>query len=156
MGSAHPRSDSDHSHSFVPGAHLLEADLDAPGNLRVSGVWPWCVHALAGHRWGGRVNKRLDRAFFRSAYDVRLILENLAEQTRTASDGRQLAMLLERQVRQALHPKTLACYLESGNGRLAVISGALPTTLETLATNTPVLVELARRGKPWELSPSDS
>jgi serine phosphatase RsbU (regulator of sigma subunit) len=37
-----------------------------------------------------------------------------------------------------------------------VISGALPTTLETLATNTPVLVELARRGKPWELSPSDS
>jgi len=105
---------------------------------------------------GGRVNKRLDRAFFRSAYDVRLILENLAEQTRTASDGRQLAMLLERQVRQALHPKTLACYLESGNGRLAVISGALPTTLETLATNTPVLVELARRGKPWELSPSDS
>jgi phosphoserine phosphatase RsbU/P len=105
---------------------------------------------------GERVNKRLDRAFFRSAYDVRLILENLAEQTRTASDGRQLAMLLERQVRQALHPKTLACYLESGNGRLAVISGAIPATLETLATNIPVLVELARRGKPWELSPSDS
>ncbi len=105
---------------------------------------------------GERVNKRLDRAFFRSAYDVRLILENLAEQTRTASDGRQLAMLLERQVRQALHPKTLACYLESGNGRLAVISGALPATLETLATNTPVLIELARRGKPWEVLPSDS
>jgi serine phosphatase RsbU (regulator of sigma subunit) len=105
---------------------------------------------------GERVNKRLDRAFFRSAYDVRLILENLAEQTRTASDGRQLAMLLERQVSQALHPKTLACYLESGNGRLAVISGALAATLETLATNTPILVELARRGKPWELSPSDS
>jgi len=99
---------------------------------------------------------RIDKAFFRSAYDSRIILYDLAEKTRTVSDRRQLAMLLERQVSEALHPKTLACYLESGNGRLAAISGTPPATLETLAANAPLLAELARRGKPWEVSPSGS
>jgi sigma-B regulation protein RsbU (phosphoserine phosphatase) len=99
---------------------------------------------------------RIDRAFFRSAYDSRIILHDLAEKTRTVSDRRQLAMLLEHQVSEALHPKTLACYLESGNGRLAAVSETLPATLETLAANAPALAELTRRGKPWEVSPSDS
>jgi sigma-B regulation protein RsbU (phosphoserine phosphatase) len=99
---------------------------------------------------------RIDRAFFRSAYDSRIILHDLAEKTRTVSDRRQLAILLEHQVSEALHPKTLACYLESGNGRLAAVSETLPATLETLATNAPVLTDLTRRGKPWEVSPSDS
>ncbi|MGA2965636.1 MAG: PDZ domain-containing protein, partial [Terriglobales bacterium] len=96
---------------------------------------------------------RIDRAFFRSAYDSRTILHDLAEKTRTVSDRSQLAMLLERYVSEALHPKTLACYLESGNGRLDAISGTLPATLETLAASAPVLVELARRGKAWEAPP---
>ena len=52
---------------------------------------------------------------------------------------------------EALHPKTLACYLDSGNGRLAAISGTQPTTLATLAPSAPVFVELARRGKAWEV-----
>jgi serine phosphatase RsbU (regulator of sigma subunit) len=99
---------------------------------------------------------RIDRAFFRSAYDSRIILHDLAEKTRTVSDRRQLAILLEHQVSEALHPKALACYLESGNGRLAAVSETLPATLETLATNAPVLSDLTRRGKPWEVSPSDS
>jgi sigma-B regulation protein RsbU (phosphoserine phosphatase) len=102
-----------------------------------------------------RGTMRIDRAFFRSAYDSRIILHDLAEKTRTVGDRRQLAMLLERHVSQALHPKTLACYLESGNGRLAAISGAQPATLATLAVSAPVFVELARRGKAWEV-PSDS
>ena len=102
-----------------------------------------------------RGTMRIDRAFFRSAYDSRIILHDLAEKTRTVGDRRQLAMLLERHVSEALHPKTLACYLESGNGRLAAISGTQPATLETLAVSAPVFVELARRGKAWEL-PSDS
>jgi len=102
-----------------------------------------------------RGTMRIDRAFFRSAYDSRIILHDLAEKTRTVGDRRQLAMLLERHVSEALHPKTLACYLESGNGRLAAISGTQPATLETLAVSAPVFVELARRGKAWEV-PSDS
>ncbi len=102
-----------------------------------------------------RGTMRIDRAFFRSAYDSRIILHDLAEKTRTVGDRRQLAMLLERHVSEALHPKTLACYLDSGNGRLVAISGTLPATLETLAASAPVLVELARRGKAWEV-PSGS
>jgi serine phosphatase RsbU (regulator of sigma subunit) len=97
----------------------------------------------------------IDRAFFRSAYDSRIILHDLAEKARTVGDRLQLAMLLELHVSEALHPKTLACYFESGNGRLAAISGTLPTTLETLPPSTPVFVELARRGKAWEV-PSGS
>ena len=93
---------------------------------------------------------RIDRAFFRSAYDSRVILHDLAEKTRTVGDRRQLAMLLERHVSEALHPKTLACYFESGNGQLAPISGTLPATLGTLAASAPLCVELARRGKAWE------
>jgi serine phosphatase RsbU (regulator of sigma subunit) len=95
---------------------------------------------------------RIDRAFFRSAYDSRIILHDLAEKTRTVSDRRQLATLIERHVNEALHPKILACYLESGNGRLAAISGTFPATLETLSASAPVFVELARRGKTWEVT----
>ena len=98
---------------------------------------------------------RIDRAFFRSAYDSRVILHDLAEKTRTVGDPRQLAMLIERHVSEALHPKTLACYLESGNGQLAAISGTLPAALETLSARAPVFVELAHRGKAWE-APSGS
>jgi sigma-B regulation protein RsbU (phosphoserine phosphatase) len=102
-----------------------------------------------------RGTMRIDRAFFRSAYDSRIILHDLAEKTRTVGDRRQLAMLLESHVSEALHPKTLACYVDSGNGRLAAISETQPATLATLTPSAPVFVELARRGKAWEV-PSDS
>ncbi|MFZ0417230.1 MAG: SpoIIE family protein phosphatase [Candidatus Sulfotelmatobacter sp.] len=94
---------------------------------------------------------RIDRAFFRSAYDSRIILHDLAEKTRTVSDRRQLAALLERHVSEALHPKDLACYFEAGNGRLAAVSGTLPAALETLSASASFFVELARRGKAWEV-----
>ena len=97
-----------------------------------------------------RGTMRIDRAFFRSAYDSRVILHDLAEKTRTVGDPRQLALLIERHVNEALHPRTLACYLESGNGRLAAISGTLPAALETLAASAPVFVELVHRGEAWE------
>ena len=99
---------------------------------------------------------RIDRAFFRSAYDSRIILNDLAEKTRTVGDRLQLVNLLKLHVTEALHPKALACYLESGNDRLAAVSGTLPVPLETLAASAPVFVELAHRGKPWEVRPSGS
>ncbi len=102
---------------------------------------------------------RIDRAFFRSAYDSRTILHDLAEKTRTVGDRNQLAMLIERHVYEALHPKTLACYLESGkgkdNGRLSATSDALPARLATLSASAPLFVELASRAKAWE-APFDS
>ncbi len=58
-----------------------------------------------------RVSGRIDRAFFRSAYDARVILEDLAERTRTATGRGELAALLERHLAQALHPGFLAVHL---------------------------------------------
>jgi len=98
---------------------------------------------------------RIDRAFFRGAYDSRTILHDLAEKTRTVGDRSQLAMLIERHVSEALHPKTLACYVETGNGRLSAISGISPAPLTTLSASAPLFVELASRGKAWE-APFDS
>ena len=65
--------------------------------------------------WGGtqmqsRVTRRLDRAFFRSAYDTRQILIDLAAKTRNASNREQLAELLRHEIDDALHPLTLAIY----------------------------------------------
>ncbi len=95
---------------------------------------------------------RIDRAFFRSAYDSRTILHDLAEKTRTVSDRPQLATLIERHVSDALHPKTLVCYVETGNGRLSAISGTSPAPLTILSASAPLFVELASRGKAWEAS----
>src|SRR5262249_14894930 len=54
--------------------------------------------------WAGigvhrEVTRKIDRAFFRSAYDVRLILEDLAAKTRTAANRNELANLLAEHVR---------------------------------------------------------
>jgi serine/threonine-protein kinase len=78
-----------------------------------------------------RGTERIDRAFFRSAYDARRILENLAEKTREVTDRHALANLLTSQIAGALHPKSLACYLEDGSGNL-VAEGA-PISDETIA-----------------------
>jgi sigma-B regulation protein RsbU (phosphoserine phosphatase) len=106
-----------------------------------------------------RITAGIDRAFFRSAYDSRVILRELAEKTRTVSDRRQLALLIERYATEALHPKRLAGYFADEKGRLAAFTGTVPAQLETLAARTPFLSALERHGKarddgPWgELLP---
>jgi hypothetical protein len=67
-----------------------------------------------------RFTEKICRAFFRSAYNAGVILQDLAEKTRTVSGRQELANLLEVQIEEALHPKSLACYLERGDGNLAV------------------------------------
>lgn len=69
--------------------------------------------------WSGtqvhkRVSGRIDRAFFRSAYDARMILEDLAEKIRTTTDRTELAGLLEQHLAQALHPSFLKVQLQPG------------------------------------------
>ncbi len=68
------------------------------------------VLVWAGTEVHSRVRLRLDRAFFRSAYDARRILGDLAQKARSASTRRELALLLEDHLREALHPKLLAIY----------------------------------------------
>jgi serine phosphatase RsbU (regulator of sigma subunit) len=102
-----------------------------------------------------RGTDRIDRAFFRSAYDARRILQDLAEKARTVSDRHQLAALLEHHIREALHPKFLSGYLETQDGQLAAEFGPVPPRLASLDPAMPLLRELAQRGKPWELPATD-
>ena len=126
-----------------------------------------------------RGTARIDRAFFRSAYDARVILQDLAEKTRTVTDRRELAMLLEKHIRGALHPKSLACYLESGDGNLVAEFGPVPREFDTIPAALPrpkfpfrfgatfvpresytipaalpLLREIAQRGKAWDVPQS--
>ena len=121
-----------------------------------------------------RGTQRIDRAFFRGAYDARVILEDLVEKTRTVSERHELAALLEKQIRGALHPKSLACYLDAGDGNLVAESGkasslgVLPRpefpfrfgarfilrAAESIPVTMPLLVQLARTGKAWDVPPA--
>jgi sigma-B regulation protein RsbU (phosphoserine phosphatase) len=106
--------------------------------------------------WGGseaakRGSRRIDRAFFRNAYDARVILEELGEQVRAAKDRQSLSGMLERQITSALHPQSMVIYLEAKPGWLAAQTTGAPPGLEGISTDAPELTELARRGKPWEV-----
>lgn len=125
-----------------------------------------------------RGTNRIDRAFFRSSYDARVILQDLAEKARAVTDRHELARLLELHIEGALHPQSLACYLETADGNLAVESGNAPREpgtspfglarprfpfrfdarfvlreADTLSTVIPLLEELARSGKAWDVPP---
>jgi len=99
-----------------------------------------------------RAGKRIDRAFFRSDYDARQVLENLAHNTRKAKGREQLAALLEGEINQALHPASVAVYLEASDGRLKLQSGTANAEFEhVLASDWPWLDELQRRDEPLEI-----
>jgi len=109
------------------------------------------VWTVGGMQLQQRVGKRIDRAFFRNAYDARIILEELGEQVRTAKDRQSLSAMLEQQIASALHPKSMVIYLQMKPGHLAAQTAISPTGLELIPTDSPVFAELARRGKPWEV-----
>jgi sigma-B regulation protein RsbU (phosphoserine phosphatase) len=105
--------------------------------------------------WGGaqlhkRVSVRIDRAFFRSAYDARMILEDLAQKSRASTDRGELARLLERHLKEALQPTSLAVYLQGSDDSLTTASDAVSEEFRTISLKLPVLMELAQRGQPWE------
>jgi sigma-B regulation protein RsbU (phosphoserine phosphatase) len=99
--------------------------------------------------------RRIDRAFFRSAYNAQQILEDLASKSRTATSRGELAGLLEQHLQQALHPTFQVLYLEGKNGSLELERGQAPAGLETLSGDTPFLTDLAERGQPREVAPGD-
>jgi sigma-B regulation protein RsbU (phosphoserine phosphatase) len=112
------------------------------------------VLVLTGTEVQRRVSERIDRAFFRHAYDVRQVLQELAERARTATSREELAELLDQQVASALRPSTLRLYVERGQGVLRLARGTAPPGWETLPGTLPVLSELARRGQPLEVDPA--
>ncbi len=101
-----------------------------------------------------RVRTRLDRAFFRSAYDAQQILENLAAKTLSVSDREGLAHLLHQHIYDALHPMPLFVYLLAGDGRLHAYAGSPPPEALTLLPAAAGLNQLAGRSGPLELDPA--
>ena len=126
-----------------------------------------------------RGTDRIDRFFFRSAYDARVILQDLAEKTRTVANRHELVKLLETQIAGALHPKSLACYLDAGDGTLVAECGPvpgesdkilvvlprpkfpfrfgavfLPREFDIIPANSPLLTDIAQRGKAWDVPQS--
>ncbi len=100
-----------------------------------------------------RGTQRIDRAFFRSSYDARQILEDLVVRTRTAADRATLAHLLADHIRQALQPAALVVYLAGTANRLVPVGGLAPPELQPLPRDLPLLADLAHRGQPWEVLP---
>ena len=102
-----------------------------------------------------RGTERIDRAFFRSAYDARQILEDLVVRTRAAGDRTTLAHLLADHIRQALQPAALVVYLAGPANQLVPVGGLASRELQPLPSDLPLLAELAHREQPWEVSGSD-
>jgi sigma-B regulation protein RsbU (phosphoserine phosphatase) len=123
-----------------------------------------------------RGTARIDRAFFRSAYDARVILQDLAEKTRNVTGRRELAILLEKHIQGALQPKSFACYVDAGDGNLVAEAEPVPAESRTIPPALPrpmfpfrfgvnfvpreadaipatlqLLAEIAQRGKAWDV-----
>jgi phosphoserine phosphatase RsbU/P len=98
------------------------------------------------------VGRRIDRAFFRSAYDARVILEDLVDKTRAATQRTELAALLEHHLKEALQPSWLTVYLEDIDDRLSIAAGDNIPHSQIIPTNAPVLEQLARHGEPWDVT----
>ena len=112
--------------------------------------------ALVGRRMWQPAMERLDRAFFRGAYDARHLLITLAEQTRTANDRTTLAEMIDHAVLQALHPKTLLVFLRGGDDW--TFEAAAHEGLSGEAARLPIgpaqLVDLVRKGRPVLVDPA--
>jgi sigma-B regulation protein RsbU (phosphoserine phosphatase) len=129
-------------------------EIAVPAGL-ASGVCFGILLAWVNAQVVRRTTQRIDRAFFRSAYDARQILEDLAEQARTARSREALAELLASALHRALHPRTMAVYLETSDNLLSVFSGQVPSGL-IIPVTLPELSEAMNYGRPWDVPPGEN
>ena len=122
-----------------------------PGGIALGTIFG-TVLLWTGTRVHKDVGRRIDRAFFRNAYDARVILEELLEKTRTATDRKELAALLDRHLKDALQPSSVAVYFETHDDQLSAVVGDVPPESKTISAREPALAELARYGRPLEIS----
>ncbi len=112
------------------------------------------VLVWAGWRIHTHVSRIVDRAFFRSAYDARVILEKLAESSRTTTSRQELAGLLRTQIEAALRPAFLAIYVAGDRGWLRSVA-ADGFDVAPIDPASPQVLELTRRGGPQEVPGGD-
>src|SRR5579884_2349661 len=127
---------------------LTQAAL--PGAIGLGTVFG-TVLFWTGTRVHRDVGRQIDRAFFRNSYDARTVLEDLVEKTRTVTDRKELAVLLEHHLREALQPSSLAIYFETADGQLSAVTGDVPPAMKTLSALDPALRELTVEGKPRDV-----
>lgn len=151
---------------------LLEGRLGLGAGSGVSmGAVFGILLVWAGARVSRHVTQRIDRAFFRGAYDARQILHVLAEKTATAANRDELAAFLIDHVRRALHPRALSIYLLARDGSLRVTRGNPavdesgdsaagpdpdPSALDlpdAIPADHPGMADLARLGRPFIVPP---
>ncbi len=110
----------------------------------------------SAHGLEAKIIPRIDRAFFRSAYDTRQVLVELADKARGMSSRSELSDLLHQQIQAALQPGSLWIYVAGAGGRLeltATEAGAAPAGARSLSASMPILTELARLERPWDVPP---
>ena len=138
---------------LTPYLELL-AGGGVPGGI-ASGAVLGTVLLWAGMAVQKRVGEKIDRAFFRNSYDARMVLENLVEISRTATDRAKLSDLLQNHLEQALRPTSLEIYLETTGGHISAVRGNVPPEIRVLSPSDPLMDELVRRGQPWEIANED-
>jgi sigma-B regulation protein RsbU (phosphoserine phosphatase) len=99
-----------------------------------------------------QVTGRIDRAFFRGAYDARRILQDLAQKARTVKARQELALEMVPRVDEALHPSWSAVYVETGPDYLESDDAILPLALKKIRKDSPGLAYLREDGEPWDAS----
>ena len=102
------------------------------------------------------VRTRLDRAFFRSSYDAQQILQELAARTLAVTTREELAVLLQQNIWNALHPQTMFVYLDNGAGQFHAYAGEPPAEAMTLSPKAEAITMLAERTEPLELAPDET
>ncbi len=128
---------------------LLPARVNVPGPLGlVAGAGLGVALAWGAARVHRRFTERIDRAFFRNAYDARRVLEHLAVRAGRAAGREELAALLARSIDEALHPSSQTIYLERDADNLEAFHGTPPATLQQISRNLPDLDEIALEGGP--------
>ena len=103
-----------------------------------------------------RVRTRLDRAFFRSSYDAQQIMEELASRALTVTTREELAALLQQNIWDALHPRTMFVYLENREGHFLGYAGNPPAEAMTLSPKAEAIAMLAESRGPLELNPEET
>lgn len=100
-----------------------------------------------------RGTDRIDRSFFRRAYDARMVLQDLADKIRSVRDRQELARLLEHHLTEAFHPQSMAIYFAGNDGELLATGPAVPEDLAVLDRNARMLLEVSVRGRSWDVPP---
>jgi len=126
-------------------------DAALPAGIAVGTIFG-LVLFRAGGAVASRVARRIDRAFFRSAYDAQQILEELAQRATVVSGRDELAALMDRHLREALHPRRLAVYLRDGSGVLRAFSGQAGDAPPLLEEHSRLVRRIEQAGKPVDVS----